>query len=549
MFELWTTVFAICLIIGLFLFSPWSPDVIMSAGVGVLLLGGVIKVEQAFLGFANGGLLTVAVLYIVVAGLQSGGGIAWVAKLVLGSPKTESRALARLLYPVMMLSAFMNNTPVVAMLMPVVMDWCERLKFNAARFLLPLSYATILGGMCTLIGTSTNLIVAGLVEKQGLPQLGMFDLTLVGLPCALVGVAYLVILGPRLLPQRQSQSGNNQRKYWSGLQLGNEFPWLGYFPQATPLAPYLQRDEALTAGEVFWLELDQEQLASLLEVQGITPVQGIARGPWVEVILGAECPFLAPHWSAKAFSQRYGLLPIGLTTAQTAPQKGDRLLAVELDNRAQAHQHEWVLVQRHKGQPPHPGKMAWISLGILLGMIALAASGILSMLEASLAASAGLLLTRCIRAGQAREAMDWPVLIAIGLSFALAEGITSSGLDVFLAKHLMSFGGGDPWLALAQLFLATALMTEVLTNNAAAVLMFPIGLSLAQQLGVSQTPFIFCVMIAASCAFNTPVGYQTNLMVYGPGGYKMGDYLKIGIPLSCIVGVVALTLLPILVPF
>ncbi|OGG96545.1 MAG: hypothetical protein A2508_02135 [Candidatus Lambdaproteobacteria bacterium RIFOXYD12_FULL_49_8] len=549
MSHLWITIFALGLIISLFLFSSWSPDLIMGAGVSLLIFSGVISAEQAILGFSNPGLLTVALLYVVADGLQAGGGVAFVAKWILGSPKKETHGRARLLFSVVSLSAFMNNTPVVAMLIPVVSDWCERLRFNLSRFLLPLSYASILGGMCTMIGTSTNLVVAGLVQKAQLPPFGLFEITRIGLPCALVGLVYLIWFGPKLLPKRQREEPAGGRKFWSGLILEPDFPWNGYLPTASPLYPYVNQDQPFSVGQVIWVHLDQEELHGLLDIQGLVPLEGIKGGPWVEVILGPECPFLGTQWDPKAFKERYGLLPLGFSAAASSPQRGDLLLAVELDQRAGAHKHECALVVTHQGKPLVPGPKAWYSLAVLLVMIGLAASGFFSMLEAALLAVFGLLLTRCLNPREAREAVDWTLLIAIGLSFALAEAMKASGLDLALGQVLMSFGGQDPWWGLVQIFVATTILTEILTNNAAAVLMFPIALSLAQAFGVSETPYLMALMIAASTSFSTPLGYQTNLMVYGPGRYKMGDYLRLGIPLNFLIGGTVVVLVPWLFPF
>ena len=538
--ELWFTLAAILLVLTLFLYTQWPPDLILGCGVGLLLASGVLTMGQATKGFANEGVLTIAVLFVVASGLERSGGIAWATRYILGRPKTEAGARLRLLLPVVALSGFINNTPLVAMLIPAVSDWCRRQGFQGSRFLLPLSYAALLGGMCTLIGTSTNLVVSGLALERGLPPISMFEVSRVGLPCALVGLVYLVWLAPRFLPKRVAPSEERGRSYQVRLELGAECPWVGWLPEATLFAPHYSSQTPLETGQVLTLDLSPEVLQSLLEVSGVT-LQGVQpKGPWVEVSLGAECPFLGDSWDPKDFFARYGLLPLGYPDQ---PQRGDCLLASVPATGNKEHKFEVFVVAEHQVVLRRLDRNAWTSLGLMGLMVVLAAGGFLSMLQAALVTAGLMLALRCLDLNLARLSIDWPILIAIALSFALSEAIQTTGLDQILAEAVLQVGDGSPVLGLLVIFLVTSFLTELLTNNAAAVLMFPIGLSVAEMAQVNSTAFLFAVMLAASTSFASPMGYQTNLMVYGPGGYRFGDYLKLGLPLKFLTAAVPTLLL------
>ncbi|MDT8447661.1 MAG: SLC13 family permease [bacterium] len=415
--ELWLTLLAVALVIGLFLVTSWRPDLILGCAIGLLVLTGTLTPAEALKGFSNQAVLTIALLYLVVGGLQHSGGMLWLSRHLLGSPASEWRGRLRMITPVIGLSAFMNNTPVVALMIPAVQNWCKRLQWDPARFLLPLSYASILGGICSLIGTSTNLVVAGLALEEGLTEIGLFDVTPVGLPCAAVGLVFLIFLGPRLLPKRNLT------------------------PELRPIS---------------WPQDPKE---------------------------------------------------------------------------------------------PNLNYRGALALGLLAAMVLLAATGLLGMFYAALGTALAMLVLRFLNFKAAARSVDWSVLIAIALSFGLSEAIKKHGLDRMVAQGLMDSVGQDPFWVLVVFFLATSLLTELVTNNATAVLMFPIALSAAAQLGVSPLPFIFAVMIAASSSFSSPMGYQTNLMVYGPGGYRFSDYLRLGVPMNLLIGATALCLLPWLYPF
>ncbi|TGG95247.1 SLC13 family permease [Natronospirillum operosum] len=559
-----------------------GPDVILMGALAILVVTGILSPEQALVGFANPGVITIAVLYIVAAGLKETGAIQFLTGRLLGQPKTTRQAQARLVLPTSMLSAFMNNTAVVAMLIPAVQDWAQRNNIAASKLLLPLSYAAIMGGTLTLIGTSTNLVVDGLLQSERGVSLHLFELAWVGVPVLLVGALYLVLFGNRLLPNRQSavEQLDQAREYSVEMKVTPGSPISGKTIQEAGLrnlqSSYLAEIErgghTLSAVAPDTPLQDDDRLVfigapegarELRRINGLKAANGdvqklkIANHQrhLVEVVLGPDFPALGQTIKESGFRTHFKAVILSVSRrGSRVPGKlgeirldvGDTLLLEAGPSFVEQYRfrRDFLLVSVLNDSTPPDFRKAPIALALLGLLVLSAATGLLSILEAALLAAGGMLVTRCITASHARRSIDLSVLVVIAASFALGAAMRETGAAAGVAQLLLGTGNLSPWLALALVYITTVAFTETITNNAAAVLMFPIAMAVADQLGVNFMPFAIAIMFAASASFITPLGYQTNLMVLGPGGYRVSDYLKIGLPLSVLIAVTAIVLIP-----
>lgn len=570
-------------VLGALALTRLSADLILLGALVVLLISSVLEPAEALIGFANPGVITIAALYVVAGGLKETGAVQWLAQNLLGQPRSMQGAQLRMLLPTSLISALMNNTAVVAMFIPAIQDWAQRTGIAASKLLLPLSYAAILGGTCTLIGTSTNLVVDGMLQAELGISLGLFELAWVGLPLLMVGGAFLVFLGHRLLPDNGSLSEELEkvREYGVEMQvvLGGQLVgktvaeaglralqhgYLVEIERAGHLITSVAPDRTLQADDRLYFVGAPECASELRRIQGLQPASGNVgklelenhQRCLVEVVLGPDFTALNQSVRDSRFRTRFNavVLSISRNGLRVSGKLGDVIFMVGDTLLLEASQQfveqyryrrDFLLVSAlNDSTPPdfHKGPRA---IAILVGLVLLSATGTLSILEAALLAAGAMLITGCLTATRARRSVDYSVLVVIAASFALGNALAVTGAAHWLAGGLLGFGLLSPWVALAMLYLLTALFTELITNNAAAVLMFPIAVAMAEQLNVSVLPLAIAVMFAASASFITPLGYQTNLMVYGPGRYRFTDYVKIGLPLAAIVAVVSIGLIPL----
>ena len=594
--EAWLTLTVVVVMLVGLLRSWTSPDALVLGSLTVLILAGALAGTErlptpsaAIAGFGNAGPVTVGVLFTVVAGLVHTGATDLLAQSLVGRPKTVLAAQVRLLIPVWLSSAFLNNTPVVAMFMPVVSDLERKHGIAVSKLFIPLSYFSILGGLCTLIGTSTNLVVHGLVIQSGIrPEgLGMFEITLLGVPVAVVGIAFILASSRYLLPERTSPIGrqSDPRQYTAEMVVTAGGPVAGKTVEAAGLRhlPGLFLAEIERDGQVIpavgpkTLLAANDQLVfvgavdsvlDLRRMRGLRPATNqvfrlnghTSERQLIEAVVADTCPLVGLSIREGRFRSRYNAVIIALARGGQRLQgkigdavlsAGDTLLLETDDRFLRSHRRspDFHLVSpiAESAAPRHD--RAWVALVILGLMILAAAFEWVSMLAAALGAAALMLLARCMTPREARQSVDWSVLVVIGAALGLGQALTLSGASEAIARALISLAGGHPWSVLLAVHLTTMMFTEVITNNAAVALVFPIAVASAQALGVNPMPFIFCIMIAGSASFATPIGYQTNLMVYGPGGYRFTDFLRIGLPLNLLVMTVSVTLAPLIWPF
>ncbi len=586
--EAWFTLGVVALCFGLLARNRTPPDITMAGGLTLLLVSGVLTPAQALAGFANEGMVTVGVLYVVVTGFRETGGIAWIVQRVLGQPRSTRHAQLRLMVPAAVISAFLNNTPVVAMFIPAVKDWAKRYGLSVSSLMIPLSYAAIVGGTCTLIGTSTNLVVNGLlISDTNLGGMAMFDIARIGVPALVVTLVYVVVASKWLLPQRQPviSQFSNAREYTVQMSVAAHSPLIGesiaqaglrHLPglylieieRKGRVIPAVSPDERLEKDDRLLFAGIVESIVDLQKIRGLEPATDQVlkidspreERRLIEAVVSNSCPLVGKSIRDGRFRDVYNAAIVGVArNGQRLKEKigdivlraGDTLLLVTRPSFVdqQHNSRDFFLVSLLEDTDPMRHDKALTATLILLGMVVVAASGVLSMLQAAMLAAGLMIITRCTQGRIARRAVDWQVLVVIGASFGIGNALQTTGAAQVIAESLIGITGDAPHYTLAAVFAVTALFTAVATNNVAAVVMFPIALATAKAMEISFMPFAVTIMVAASASFATPIGYQTNLMVYGVGGYRFNDYMRIGIPLTLLVGLVTVLLAPLWWPF
>jgi di/tricarboxylate transporter len=583
-----TLVVVVLMLVGL-IFELLAPDVIVFSALGVLLLTGVLNIKEALAGFSNAGMLTVAVLFIVAYAAQSSGILELFASHVMGRSGGGRRSLLRLMLPIQVISAFLNNTPIVAMFIPTIRDWALRHRISPAKFMIPLSYAAIFGGICTLIGTSTNLVVNGLYQQTLNQSLGMFELAWVGIPCALASTLYMVTIGYRLLPDRRDLSedfSSSGREYLLEMKLLAGSPLIGKSVDEAGLrrldqlflaeivrggellAP-VKPNDLLAAGDLLYFTGQAEAIVRLQVFPGLVPsherdfsanLRQSGKGRVIEAVVSRSSPMLGKTLKEGNFRSRYDAavlavhrhgekLPGPMGTLVLKP--GDTLLLLAGDDfhKRWNQARDFYMISKLTDMPVVNRRKTAIILVALLGMVLLAAFGIMDILNAAILAAIILMFSRCITVVEARRSIELNVLIVIASALGISVALEKTGAARFLAMQIIdAVSGFGPVGLLAAICLATTLLTELITNNAAAALVFPIAMSAAQNAGLDPRPFVIAIAISASASFATPIGYQTNLMVQGPGGYTFRDFLRVGLPLNLLFLLVSILVIPLVWP-
>ena len=572
--------------------SRVSPPVGVVGATAVLFVVGVIDAESAFSGFSNPAPLTVAGLYVVAEGIGKTGGLTPFLRLVLSPQGSHRGSLSRLIVPAAGASSFLANTPIVAMLVPEITKWADRRGLSSSRFLIPLSYATILGGTLTVVGTSTNLVVSGLLVEAGGEPLGMFELTKVSLPVAIVGVFAILVLSPLLLPDRgrpRDREEQNGRPFTvsmkvaadgglhgetvSGADLRNlDGVYLAELRRgATVIAP-VKPEQTLLTNDVLVFVGQVDQVVDLHTRKGleasegnpldelVKPSTGTSGTPtatraenktrrehgFFEAVLGPTSPLVGHTLAEVEFRARYQGAVVGIHRSGEAVtgklgeirlHTGDTLLILAgRDFRARWRDRgDFLLVSRLDGPDLTASKKAPFAGIALAAIVLLPLLGLLSVTRSTVLAAGLTVVFGVLSPREARDAVDINVVMMIGGAFGLGEAVRQTGLADQIASGITnSFGTFGSVGVVVGLIIATMALTELVTNAAAAALILPTALSLADGLELDPRIVAITIAVAASSSFLTPIGYQTNTMVYGPGGYRFGDYLRLGIPLSII---------------
>ncbi len=549
------------------------PHYIFLAALLLLLVTGVLTPLEAFSGFSNEAVFTVGALFIVAAGVQNSNALNFLNRFVFTERGSTKPVLFKMMSMTAVMSAFLNNTPIVAMLIPQVMTWCEKRGLSASKFLIPLSYATIVGGTVTLIGTSTNLIISGLLSQQNLEGLGFFELTWVGIPATLLTILWFVLRGHKTLPDNsvnlntQDQIGNS--KFQFDLIVTENSPvnnlsiekaglrelkqaFLIHIRRKGQLIGPVSPDIPLQTHDVLNFQGDYESIKTLaktkklkLSVPKLTDKD--EQLPLFEAVVAHSSDMIGMTLKEIAFRERFGAIVVAIQRKNEllkgalghTPIKAGDLLLIEARADFEKYMHtqanHYYMIRKKSNGLELSSDKTKIAIIITLAMVILAATGIMPMVTASLLAAVAMILVGCIDKESLVTHMQLPILFVIATAIGLGKAVEVSGLANMAAEAVMNISGDfHPIMLIIFLYLVTNLFTEIITNNAAAVLMLPIAIFVAEMAGIPYHAAAVTVAIAASASFLTPIGYQTNLMVMAVGGYRFTDYLKAGFPVTII---------------
>lgn len=568
--------------------SEWLPlDLVALCIPIVLVLTGVLEPNDAMAGFASTALLTVAAILVVSAGLTRTGVITYVGNRIIHySRGDEKRLLALVMVTMAVFSSFINNTAVVAMFLPIMLGVARKFRISPSKLLIPLSFASILGGTTTLIGTSTNILVHSLMEENGMAGMGMFEITPMGLVYASVGLVYLFFIGRRLLPERGTVTSylpgrRGPGQYMTEVQVPADSDLIGHrveqaLQSAHPEVRLLQilRGEmilwppldlvVIEAGDIFLLKGDVNQLLALYRREGLELLPGLKAEAiryavkdmaLAEVVITPNSDLIDRTLRDVQFRQHYGASVMALQRhgehlRDELPgirlRVGDVLLVMaDREDMARLMTYEEFLLLEGVQEVVVNRDKAPIAIALVAGLVATVSLTSVPVMVVALVVAVLMVITRCLTMRQAYAALDLSVLVLIGGAIALGAAMEQTGTAAYLANAVVdAVGGYGPRVVLSAVYLLTVIFTEMMSNTAAAVLMVPIALGVAQGIGVDPRPFAIAVAFAGSAAFSTPIGYQTNTMVYGPGGYRFLDYTRVGLPLNLILWLLASLLIP-----
>lgn len=598
--DVWVTV-GVVIGVVVALVSDWGrPDLVMLSGLAGLLVAGVISPQQAFAGFSNSAVLTVGALYIVAGGVQHTNALSRLDRVLFSHSSGVGGLLARFMVPTSFLSGLLNNTPIVAMLTPRLQEWADEQNIPASKLMIPLSYAAITGGMMTLVGTSTNLIVAGLMEAEGYQPLHLFDVTWVGVPATLAVIAYFVLGGHRLLPDRGTPAPAVEEELDANMfevRVTGRAPVVGqtvveaelrdlgdaYLTHVRRGSQVLQATPrlALEQGDVLTFNGSLAARERLLRRPGLKrtlptrddrdedPVR-YETLPLYEAVIAESSDLVGATLGEANFREEYQGVVLGIQrenepvtgpVGTTRLQAGDLLIVeapTDFEKRwSSGSRDEFYIVAPRDGRarvdPESDDReddradRAPLALALTGSMVLAAAVDLVPIVTAAFIAALLMILTGCITAPEAQRALNVQVLVVIAAALGLGKALETTGLARLAAGTVVGATKGyGPVAALAAIYLVTNLLTELITNNAAAVLMLPISMATASSLGAPPIAFGLIVAIAASASFLTPIGYQTNLMVMGPGGYRFRDYARVGWPVTLLVMSISVTVVSLL---
>ena len=567
----WITIVTVFTMFTVLLFTKWRSDLVFLGAIGVLYVTGVLDAKDAFSGFSSTSVVTVGVLFVVVAGLTHTGVLQWIVKHLLGTPGSYSKAVTRLMLPVAVLSSFLSNTTVVTLFVGIVKMWAKKLGVSPSKLLIPLSYASGMGGVCTLIGTPPNLIISGLYEDKTGVAMNILTTTIPGLFCLAVGVLSIIAMR-RLLPDRKAPESafESTGDYTVEFRVPSDNPYIGqslgeaglfhvnggsliemyHFDDIpSPISedePIMGGDHLIYAGQIDELidmatshklvssdhhvfsmsEVDQDRSLCTAYVDFGSSLIGKAIGSSSfekdnNVVLAA----VARRGERIKEAPRNVMLQAGDTLLLVCP-KGFNVNTSSMRN---------ALHFFDSSDVPNIGRGTLVSTAIMIAMVALSAFGVMPLLQCAFLAAAAMLICRCCNIEQAMRAINWDILMVFAGSAVLGLAIQKTGIAEWLANGILDVCGTNPIVVMTAVCLVGTFITEFISNTAAGAMFFPIMYEAAEKLGYEPFPFLVALMVSVSSSFATPIGSPTHMLVYGPGGYRFSDFMRIGLLMNLII--------------
>ncbi len=582
--------------IVLFATEKLSVDVVALIIMGVLIVSGVVTPQEGVSGFSNSATITVASMFILSAALFKSGAVVGLGnKMASLFQHNFWIAIIATMIVVGVVSAFINNTPVVAIFIPILASAAMKSGYSLGKMLMPLSFASMFGGLCTLIGTSTNILVSGIAADHDLEPFAMFEMTKLGLLFFGAGMLYMIIGGIRLIPKRKTSEGLVQKfgmgDYLTEIILLENAPSVGKKIKDSPLARRLELDilevnregqrlfmpsteMVLKKGDILKVRCNIEKIKALKEREGII-LKSDAKFQdkdieseeiiLVEAVIAPNSEFEGKTVKQISFRQKYGATVLAIRhrgeimrekVANTVLRSGDTLLIevqkekIDFLRQLQLHGRNTFLIVTEVGLQEFKKDKIFLVVSAIISIITLAALNILPIMVAALLGCIFLIITGCISMEEAYKAIDWKVIFLLAGAMSLGVAMDNSGAAMLISGLLIEGAGTwGPTAVVSLLYLITVILTSVMSNNASAVLLAPIAIAAALAMGVDARPFLMAITFAASSSFMTPIGYQTNTMIYGAGSYKFNDFIKVGGPLNLIFWIMATFLIPVFFPF
>lgn len=567
----WITIATVLTMFSVLLFTKLRTDLVFLAAIAVLYVTGVMSAEEAFSGFSNKSVIVVGVLFVVVAGLTQTGVLRWIVKNILKQPKSFNRAVVRLMLPVAVLSSFLSNTTVVTLFVNVVKMWSKKLNISPSKLLIPLSYASGMGGVCTLIGTPPNLIISGLYTDNTGETMNVMATTIPGLFCLFVGILSIIALR-RLLPNRQAPESafESTGEYTVELSVPSDNPHIAQTIAAAGLnevrggtliemihfdevispvpddEPIMGGDRLIFAGQIDEILDLKEKYQFVNADHHVFSMSEVSKDRQLRTaFVTFESPLINTTIGNSTFERDNNLTLVAVARngkrineppREVVLRAGDTLLLecpprLNLDTNTLSK--ELHFFDSEVSQ--NVGGKTLVSTVIMIAMVALSALNIMPLLQSALIAAAAILIFRCCNADQAMKAINWDILMVFAASLVLGLAIQKTGIAERLAFGILDVCGTNPIVVMVAICFVGTFTTEFISNTAAGAMFFPIMYEAAEKLGYEPYPFLIALMISVSSSFATPIGSPTHMLVYGPGGYRFSDFIRIGLPMNLII--------------